>query len=216
MSQRSAAASRSASTAHTRSAAEISDEELWIRFVRSDDERSFRTLYKRWFDPLHAWIRHCGVRDDARIADLFQEVWIRLVRNGDRFDPTMKWGTWAFHIAKNIARNEGRRLQRSFVDSESDFQLKDTETVQVRSARSQSLPEEMMRERDLDARLRAILDSLPGDQRTIFSLRFLDGRSNEEVAELLGVPFSALKAKAKRVRLKVLREMDLLLTDEQD
>src|SRR6185436_5189031 len=168
MSQRSPAAPRSAPTAHTRPAAEINDEELWTRFVQSDDERSFRTLYRRWFDPLHAWIRHCGVRDDARIADLFQEVWIRLVRNRDRFDPTMKWGTWAFHIAKNIARNEGRRLQRSFVASESDFQLKDTETVQVRSARSRSLPEEMMRERDLDARLRAVLTALPEDQRTIF------------------------------------------------
>ena len=193
--------------------ARMTDEELWVRFTQLDCQVSLNMLHRRYFEPLHAWIRRCGVRDEARVADLFQDVWVRLVNNRERFDPTMKWGTWAFHVAKNLAKNEGRRLQRRFVTPEADFRIKDEETTQVRSAVSSSLPEEMMRERQLGARLESVLAGLTDEQRTIFTLRFIEGRSNEEVSHLLDIPVSALKAKAKRVRLKVLGEMQPLLDD---
>ena len=93
----------------------MTDEELWTRFTALDCQASLDMLHRRYFDPLHAWIRRCGVRDEARVADLFQGVWVRLVKNRHRFDPAMKWGTWAFHVARNLAKNEGRRLQRRFV-----------------------------------------------------------------------------------------------------
>lgn len=187
--------------------AAMTDEQLWVRFTTMDCEASLAILHDRYFDPLHAWIRRCGVRDEARAADLFQDVWVRLTNNRDRFDPSKKWGTWAFHIAKNIAKNEGRRLKRRFVAPEADFRLKDEETAQVRSAVSTSLPEEMMRERQLEEKLASVVAALTPEQRTIFTLRFVEGRSNEEVSTLLGIPLSALKAKAKRVRLKVLTQM---------
>lgn len=191
----------------------LSDEVLWSRFTRDDCELSLQTLYRRYQDPLHAWLRRCGVRDDARIADLCQDVWVRLINHRHRFDPAMKWGTWAFHVAKNLAKNEGRRLQRRFVTPEADFRIMDEETAQVRSAISSSLPDEMMRERHLKARLESVLADLTSEQRTIFTLRFVEGRSNEEVSSLIGIPLGALKAKAKRVRLKVLGGMQPLLDD---
>ena len=193
--------------------ARMSDEELWIRFTQLDCQTSLSMLHQRYFEPLHTWITHCGVRDEARAADLFQDVWVRLVNNRERFDPSMKWGTWAFHVAKNLAKNEGRRLQRRFVTPESDYRIKDDETVQVKGALSTNLPEEMMRERQLSAKLESVLAALSQEQRTVFTLRFVEGRSNDEVSQLLSVPLSALKAKAKRVRLKVLGEMQALLDD---
>ena len=191
----------------------MTDEALWACFVSLECQPSLDLLFRRYYEPLHAWIRRCGVRDEARAADLFQEVWVRLVNNRHRFDPRMKWGTWAFHVAKNLAKNEGRRLQRRFVTPESDFRIKDDETVQVRSAVSSTLPEEMMRERQLNSRLESVIAELPPEQRTIFTLRFVEGRSNEEVSRLLGIPLSALKGKAKRVRLKVFEAMQPLLDD---
>ena len=192
---------------------EMSDEELWTRFARLDCEISLEMLHRRYFQPLHAWIRRCGVKDEARVADLFQDVWVRLVKNRDRFDPSMKWGTWAFHVAKNLAKNEGRRLQRRFVTPESEFRMTEEEPVQVRSAPPTTLPEEMMRERQLREKLDSVLAQLTPEQRTIFILRYMEGRSNEEVSHLLDLPLGVLKAKAKRVRLKVLAEMQPLVDD---
>lgn len=184
-----------------------------MRFMRLDCQTSLNMLHRRYFEPLHAWIRRCGVRDEARVADLFQDVWVRLVNNRHRFNPTMRWGTWAFHVAKNLARNEGRRLQRRLVTPEADFQIKDEATDQVRSALSSTLPEERMRERQLGEALDRVLADLTAEQREIFTLRFIEGRTNEDVSHLMGIPLSALKAKAKRVRLKVLADMRPLLED---
>lgn len=197
----------------TRPHARMTDEQLWSRFTQLDCQTSLKMLHQRYFEPLHAWIRRCGVTDEARVADLFQDVWVRLVNNRERFDPSMKWGTWAFEIAKNLAKNEGRRLQRRFVTPEADYRLKDDETIQVRSALSTSLPDEMMRERQLSAKLESVLAALSREQRAVFTLRFIEGRSNEEVSQLLSLPLGALKAKAKRVRLRVLAEMQTLLDD---
>jgi len=192
----------------------MSDEELWLRFTQLSCETSLSMLHQRYFEPLHAWIRRCGVRDDARASDLFQEVWIRLVKNRDRFDPRMKWGTWAFHVAKNIAKNETRRLRRRIVTPESDFRIKDAEPAQFRAVLSPSRPDEMMRERQLSTRLEAVLASLSEEQRTLFTLRYVEGRPNEEVSQILGIPLVALQARAKRVRMKVLSEMQSMLEDD--
>ena len=183
--------------------AKMTDEELWTRYTHCDCHASFNVLHARYFEPLHAWLRRCGVQDEARVADLFQDLWVRLVNNRTRFDPRMKWVTWAFHIARNLARNEGRRLHRQRVSPEADFLRGDEELGQVFNLVSLDEPDAMMRERQLNAELERAVAGLPDEQRMIFTLRFIDGRSNDEVSAALGTSATALKGKAKRVRLKV-------------
>jgi RNA polymerase sigma-70 factor (ECF subfamily) len=183
--------------------AKLTDEELWTRYTHHDCHASLNVLHARYFEPLHAWLRRCGVQDDARAADLFQDLWVRLVNNRTRFDPRMKWGTWAFHIARNLARNEGRRLHRQRVTPEADFLPQDEELGQVVNRVSPDQPDAMMRERQLNAALERAVAGLPDEMRMIFTLRFVEGRSNDEVSVALGTPITAVKAKAKRVRLKV-------------
>lgn len=191
--------------------AKITDEELWTRYTEHDCHASLNLLHARYFEPLHAWLRQCGIWDEARAADLVQDLWVRLVNNRTRFNPRMKWRTWAFHVAKNLASNERRRLQRRHVTPEADFPPRDDELAQVRELVSRDRPDEMMRERELNAVLERAVADLPDEQRLIFTLRFIDGRSNDEVSAALGTPISALKAKAKRVRLTVRREVFNLL-----
>lgn len=94
---------------------------------------------------------------------------------------------------------------------EADFPSRDDELAQVRDLVSRDQPDEMMRERELNAALERAVAGLPDEQRLIFTLRFIDGRSNDEVSAALGTPVTTLKAKAKRVRLKVRREIFNLL-----
>lgn len=191
----------------------LSDEALWVHFARQGCELSLNVLHRRYQHRLHLWIQHCGVRDVERAADLVQETWIRLLNHRRRFDPARKWRTWAYHVARNLAKNEGRRLGRMRVTPESHFARDSGEMVQVGCARSTSLPDEMMRARHLAETLAGVLARIPEEQRSVFTLRFIDGRSYAEVSRLLGVPCSALTSKAKRVRLKVRQEMRLLLDD---
>ena len=53
------------------------------------------------------------VRDRARAEDLVQETFLRVYRNGNRYDPARKFSTWIYTIAGNLARNDLRRRRRS-------------------------------------------------------------------------------------------------------
>lgn len=187
----------------------LSDEELWIHFAREDCNHSFEILMERFQERLSRFVGK-WVREESRIEDLIQAMWLRAIRSKSTFNPSMRLGTWLHAILGNLIRNEGRSQARRRVRPESDFRLADAETVQLRAAVSSDCPEEMMRGRAVDHALESSLSRLPVEQRRIFELRFVQGYSNEEVASILAQPLGSVKAKAKRVRLRVrgeLREM---------
>src|SRR5512143_3008593 len=83
-----------------------SDEELVSRLVNGD-ELALRELLRRYERPLSHFIyRHTGGRD---VEDLYQETWLRVVRQAGRFDPARRFSTWLFQIAVNLCRDWHRR-----------------------------------------------------------------------------------------------------------
>jgi RNA polymerase sigma-70 factor (ECF subfamily) len=50
--------------------------------------------------------RHTGGQD---AEDLFQETWLRVVREARRFDVKLRFSTWLFQIAVNLCRDRHRR-----------------------------------------------------------------------------------------------------------
>ena len=82
------------------------DEQLVAELVRGE-EPALRELLRRYERPLSSFIfRHTGGRD---VEDLYQETWLRVVRQSSRFDQTRRFSTWLFQIALNLCRDWHRR-----------------------------------------------------------------------------------------------------------
>src|SRR5689334_23153517 len=82
------------------------DEALVAQLARGD-EQALAELLRRWERPLaHFLHRRTGGRD---VEDLYQEVWLRVVRAAERFDADRRFSTWLFHIALNVSRDWQRR-----------------------------------------------------------------------------------------------------------
>src|SRR5271163_5099249 len=84
-------------------AMEAVDEDIGLMLrYRDGDLRAFAALYARHKGPLYRYLlRH--VRNAAAAADLFQEVWSRLIATRARYEPRAKFATFLFHIAHNLA-----------------------------------------------------------------------------------------------------------------
>src|SRR6202161_4865269 len=83
------------------------DARLMVRY-RDGDADAFSTLYAHHKGPLYRYLlRH--VRNAGAAADLFQEVWSRLVAMRTRYEPRAKFATFLFHIAHNCAVDFFRR-----------------------------------------------------------------------------------------------------------
>jgi RNA polymerase sigma-70 factor (ECF subfamily) len=152
-----------------------SDEAL-VQAVARGDEPALRELCGRWERPLYQFLfRHTGGRD---VDDLYQETWLRIVRAAGRFDPTRRFSTWLFQIAVNLCRDFHRRPPPEPVDVVPD---------------AGSVAGIVATEAAIDAR--RLLAELPEAQRSVVLLRHYHDLSEDEVAEILGVPRGTVKSR---------------------
>src|SRR5258706_2134239 len=83
-----------------------SDEELVGRLARGE-ETALAELLRRYERPLSSFLyRHTAGRD---VEDLYQETWLRVVRNSSSFEVEKRFSSWLFQIALNLARDWHRR-----------------------------------------------------------------------------------------------------------
>jgi RNA polymerase sigma-70 factor (ECF subfamily) len=160
-----------------------SDADLVVQ-VAGGDEAALRELLRRYERPLSSFIyRHTAGRD---VQDIFQETWLRVVRQAARFDAAARFSTWLFQIAINLCRDWHRRQR-------------DTEALDEQFASERD--EAADTERRLDT-LR-LLARLPEDQREVLILRFFHDLSEKEVAELVGCPLGTVKSRMHHALAKL-------------
>lgn len=151
-----------------------SDEELAERLA-DGDETAIEELLRRYGACIAHFIhRHTGGCD---VEDISQEVWIRVVRSADRFDPTRRFSTWLFQICINLCRDwHRRRSLRPTGDHDPD-------SVAASARASHSID------------VLTALERLPTEQREAVVLRYYYDMSEREMAAVIGVPAGTVKSR---------------------
>ena len=79
--------------------------------VRDGDAAAFEELVRRYRDRLLTILEHLvGHREQAE--DLAQDVFVRVFKARERYEPEAKFSTWLFTIANNVASNALRSRSR--------------------------------------------------------------------------------------------------------
>jgi RNA polymerase sigma-70 factor (ECF subfamily) len=128
------------------------------------------------------------LRDRGAAEDLAQEIFVKLWQVLSRYDGRAKLSTWIYAITRNAAISAQRRSHRS-VSLSDPAVLEEAEGVVAAPAPAAD-----------DAALRRHVDRLPDKQRQAVTLYYLDERSVEEVAALMGIPVNSVKTHLHRAR----------------
>lgn len=133
---------------------------------------------------LRSWLRRRPV-DGLDIDDIVQEVYARLVAlySVDHVDNPK---TYAFQVASSVVINHIRRLKVVAIDSVASFEHLDV-------ADDVASPEQVVVDRDELRRLETTLASLPARVAEVFRLRRIEGLSQREVAQRLGLAESTVE-----------------------
>ena len=107
---------------------------------------------------------------------MVQEVFIRVHRSIDRYEPRGKFESWIFTIANNLSLDFLRR--------------KRPETTETLELVGRVGPHEHASHRELRDALMAEVDRLPSEQREVFLLREKSGLSFREIADRIGCPLN--------------------------
>lgn len=147
-------------------------------------ERGYTLLVKKYQEKIYWHIRRMVVdHDDAN--DVMQNVFIKVWKGLDQFREDARFYTWLYRIATNESL--------TFLEQEKKKAAVSYEDV------SHALSEKLASERDFDAskiewKLQMAIQKLPEKQKLVFSLRYYDEMSYEEMSRVLETSEGALKA----------------------
>ncbi len=156
----------------------------------SDD---FTTLVINEHAALRAFIRALGVDRDW-VDDLAQETFLVAYRELDSFDQQRDFGKWLRGIARNLVRNEVRKVgrrRRILHENLTDILLTRHEDP------SHALDGSHV------AALRECVEQLPGKSRELVSGRYRDSWSAEDLADQLDMTAAAVRQALVRIRRKL-------------
>lgn len=188
-----------------------------LEALRAGDEEAFLKLVN-----LHhgAMVRVASmyVKSAATAEEVVQETWIGVLRGLHQFEGRSSLRSWIFgilvHCAKARAIRDGRTvplssLQIAEEDDEGpsvpgDRFLDDEQRWAGHWAEPPSpWPDTRVESREMIAFVQEAMAMLPGAQRTVMSLRDVDGWDSEEVCELLGISDGNQRVLLHRARSKV-------------
>src|SRR5436189_7420 len=153
-------------------------------------------------------MRITGVKEDAEEAA--QDALWTAARKIDMFRGESAFGSWIYRIAANAAYQKLRTRRRtanevalddvlpSFDSDGRHFELMDDWSNRV---------DEQALQGELRQALTAAIDALPVDYRTALALHDVEGVSNPDIAETLGISLAAVKSRVHRSRLFVRKRL---------
>src|SRR5919108_6352783 len=162
---------------------EVSDGELISR-VGSGDRNAFEILYRRYARPVFGLaLRRLG--DRGRAEDAVQETFASVWRAAGSYRPERGPGApWLYAVARNAIVDNGRARREPPVETPDEI------------SDEQGPPDHA--EAGWTAwRVHPALAELPENERQVIELAYWGGRSQSEIADLLGIPLGTVKTRTR-------------------
>ena len=175
------------------------DAALMLR-VKQGDATAFTQLVDKYKQPVMNFA-YRTLRDLTEAEDLAQNVFVQVYKSARRYEPSAKFSTWLFTIARNLCLNEIRRRARHPAESldQTRAEADDQPLHQVEDRRV-VLPSEELLHGELEKKITDALAELPENQRTALLLCRQEELSYEEIVGVLGCSLSATKSLIHRGR----------------
>jgi RNA polymerase sigma factor (sigma-70 family) len=172
---------------------EKSDIELISESI-SGDQDAFAEIVSRYKKLVYSVVYNI-MDDKQEVSDVSQEVFIRIYKSMDRYNPEFKFSTWCVKIATNLCLDTLRKRKVTYVP------LEDAEGICSNS----ETPEDKALRMERSRRIREAITELPEKYRIPIVLFHQNGMSYEEMVKILNEPMTIIKNRLYRARL-MLRE----------
>lgn len=187
----------------TDSGVRVDQDASLVDALRRGDPQAMEQLVETYADRVYRLtFRITGSREDAEEAT--QDALWAAGRKIDTFKGESAFGSWLYRIAANAAYMKLRRRKTTAREVAIDDVLPALDDGGIHFEPMDDWSPRVD-EQALNGELRAVLDAaiaeLPPDYRTALVLHDVEGLSNPDVAETLGISLPAVKSRVHRSRL---------------
>ena len=168
-----------------------SDEKLMLCYKNGDAD-AFEVLYRRHRSPLFRYV-YRQVGDRSLTEELFQDVWMNLIRARERYKARAKFSTLLYTIARNRVVDH----YRSKKHADSLLEERAARDLEMAWPDNSPGPDRVLDAKRKVARLKILISRLPQEQREAYLLHEEAELSVEEIARTTGVRKETAKSRLR-------------------
>jgi RNA polymerase sigma-70 factor (ECF subfamily) len=170
-----------------------SDAAVMLR-VKQGDDAAFNYLVQKYRRAMLSFMFRMA-HNAAAAEDLSQEVFLRVYRSRENYEPTAKFTTWLYRIATNLAVNHARDTKHDRPENMASLDEPDEESGQTMDVADDTLTVEqnIIRQERMKA-IRAKVQALPERQRMAVIMHKYQQMDYRQIAEVLKLSESATKS----------------------
>jgi RNA polymerase sigma-70 factor (ECF subfamily) len=177
-----------------------------IQACQRGDQEAFRVLFDTHKDRVYSIaLRYAG--DSATAMDIAQDTFLKLLSNIGQFRGDASFESWLYRMVVNTCLDHHRKRRRF-------LPLLD-EALDVFRAPRESALSDLLRE-EQQQRVQQLVAQLPEEQRIVVVLRYTDGLSYEEIADLLGCRRGTVASRLNRAHKTLERRLSHLRRVKQE
>ncbi len=171
----------------------LTDEALLTR-LRAGESDLFGELVRRYERELFGYLRRY-VGDEELAADVFQNTFVAVFTKLSQYEPGRPVRPWLYTIATHQAIDALRRRHRRRDTRAGDGSDGPGRPLLELLASDEVGPVERAESAEMRAVVRAAVDTLPDLLRGVVLLCYFQGLSNQDAADILGVPVGTVKSR---------------------
>jgi RNA polymerase sigma-70 factor (ECF subfamily) len=185
---------------------DLTDEELMVMFQQGNTA-AFERLFERYRLSLFNFLLRLLHFQRESAEDVLQEVFIKLAKARELYEPRSPFRPWVYTIARNHGLNHLR--SRAVASAQKNISFDElTDPTSDRPGRELAGKEDTFKaiaSKDEVGRLDRIIDRLPSPAKEVFLLHAVDGLSHEEIAKVLELNPATVRTHFHRARAQLCR-----------
>ena len=180
------------------------DASLIRELKEKNDLKAFTMLMNKYKKPvINFCFRYCGNREDAE--DISQDVFIKVYHNIKSYKGKSKFTTWLYRLTLNTCHNFKRHYIAERMDKMQSIEPGPGEAKPsgYQIPQTGKDPEEVLLNKELAGIIEKAICHLSKNQRSVIILKDYQGRSYEEISEIMKMKQGTVKSTLARGRLEV-------------
>ena len=189
-----------AEVSRSRVAEETQSDHALIEATKRGETDAYEEIVRRYKNAIVNYL-YRFLNDYEEAVDLAQETFVRVYFAIDRYHTGYAFSTYIYRIATNLAISELRkRKRRRMLSLTGLFQGEGDEAVEFQPRDERQLPDAQLVDDERSKTIARAIAALPEKYRVAVVLRDVDGRTYEEIAEIMRLGLGTTKSRINRGR----------------
>jgi RNA polymerase sigma-70 factor (ECF subfamily) len=176
----------------------VTDQDL-VKAILSGERQASRELVTTYQPLVFSVIRHFS-QHEADMEDMAQETFLEVFRSLRHFRNDASLATWIYRVAFTRGLNQAKKARRRWFFERPETSFGDQDHQLKHEATNEQDASVPMQNQERERILKTALSQLPDTQRMAFILSKYEGKSNQQIAEIMDTSIKAVESLQHRAK----------------